>query len=512
MRKFILRLFVIGWLIVPIPSCSSQTESKSKPKIDRQPIVAGSFYPANKKELLKMVEVFFNEAPKVLSQQPLAVIVPHAGYVFSGNVAAAAYKQIDRNKKFKHVFIIASSHTMFFDGASVYAQGDFITPLGKVAVDSLTSWLVKRYNFISDDIRPHEKEHSIEVQLPFLQYWLKNDFTIVPIIIGGESQYLCRKLADALSHYFTEENLFVISTDFSHYPKYDDARESDNTMVEAVLTNSSQKFMVAKLKDESKGFSNLVTAMCGWTSTLTLLDITENRSEITYVKVQYKNSGDSPIYGDKDRVVGYNAICAIKTETKVNTSEFNLNVEEKVELLKIARRTISEYLSKKDLPEINEKTLPANLLIPAGAFVSLKENGQLRGCIGSFNPDQPLYKVVQSMAIASATEDYRFTPVKSAEVSELEIEISVLTPLKKIKSVDEIVLGKHGIYIKKGGRSGTFLPQVATGTGWNLEEFLGHCAQDKAFIGWTGWKDAEIFTYEAIVFEEKEFKDILENK
>jgi AmmeMemoRadiSam system protein A len=343
-----------------------------------------------------------------------------------------------------------------------------------------------------------------------LQYWLKNDFTIVPIIIGGESQSLCRNLADALSPYFTEDNLFVISTDFSHYPKYDEAKISDNTMADAVLTNSSQKFMMAKLKDESKGFVNLVTAMCGWTSTLTLLDITENRNDIAYMKVLYSNSGDSPLYGDKDRVVGYYAICAIKTDKKVETSQFALTEEDKIELLRIARKTISDYLKDGKTDVLDERELSSNLLVPAGAFVTLKESGQLRGCIGSFNPDHPLYKVVQSMAIASATEDYRFAPVKSTEVSKLEIEISVLTPLKKIKSVDEIVLGKHGIYIKKGGRSGTFLPQVATGTGWNLEEFLGHCAQDKASIGWNGWKDADIFTYEAIVFEEKEFKGRLE--
>lgn len=509
MYKKILRFFVLLGLVFPIISCRSQVKDNTQMKIDRQPAVAGSFYPSDRKELIKMLEGFFNETPQVLSQQPLAVIVPHAGYVFSGGVAAAAFKQIDRNRKFKHVFIIGSSHTMYFDGASVYSQGDFITPLGKVTIDTLVGSLHSKYSFISNDVEPHAKEHSLEVQLPFLQYWLKNPFSIVPIIIGGESQSNCSNLADALAPYFNEDNLFVISTDFSHYPSSADAIKSDNTMADAILSNSSQTFMKSKLIDESKGTPNLVTAMCGWTSVLTLLDITESRNDITYKKILYKNSGDSPEYGDKSRVVGYNAICAIKTDKKVDKSQFNLNEEEKVELLKIARKTISEYLLSKNASIIDEKKLPANLLVPAGAFVTLKEKGQLRGCIGNFNPEKSLYKVVQSMAIASATEDYRFSPVISSEVSSLEIEISVLTPLKKIKSVDEIVLGKHGIYIKKGGRSGTFLPQVATGTGWNLEEFLGHCAQDKASIGWNGWKDADIYTYEAIVFEEKEFKDKL---
>jgi len=129
----------------------------------------------------------------------------------------------------------------------------------------------------------------------------------------------------------------------------------------------------------------------------------------------------------------------------------------------------------------------------------------LRGCIGRFEPDEPLYRVVQEMAIAAATEDYRFPPVTPQELGELDIEISVLTPLRKISSIDEIQLGRHGIYIKKGGRAGTFLPQVATETGWSKEEFLGYCARDKAGLGWNGWKDADIYVYEALVFSEQEF-------
>lgn len=509
MQKKFFRLIMMVVLILPILSCKSQVTDKSIAKIDRQPVVAGSFYPSDRNDLRKKLEEFFNEAPNVSNPQPLAIIAPHAGYDFSGSVAAASFKQIDRNKKFKHIFIIGSSHTMYFNGVSTYTQGDFITPFGKVPVDTLASWLDKKYNFITNDIKPQEREHGIEVQLPFLQYWLKQPFTIVPLIIGGESQSTCWSLADALAPYFNEENLFIVSTDFSHYPKYEDAKLSDNTLADGVLTNSAQKFMKTRLIDESKGIPNLVTSMCGWTSVLTLLNITEKRNDIAYKKIYYRNSGDAPNIGDKERVVGYFAISAIKKQNEVESKQFNLNEDEKVELLKIARSTISEYLANKKTTVINESNLPANLLVAAGAFVTLKEEGQLRGCIGSFNPDQSLYKVVQSMAIASATEDYRFSPVKSNEVPKLEIEISVLTPLKKINSISEIVLGKHGIYIKKGGRSGTFLPQVATGTGWNLEEFLGHCAQDKAFIGWDGWKDADLYTYEAIVFEEKEFKDKL---
>jgi hypothetical protein len=147
-----------------------------------------------------------------------------------------------------------------------------------------------------------------------------------------------------------------------------------------------------------------------------------------------------------------------------------------------------------------------NLCACCGAFVTLQKHNELRGCIGRFDASQPLHRVVQQMAIAAATEDYRFPPVGPQEIDALEIEISVLTPMRRIGTIDEIELGRHGIYIRKGTRAGTFLPQVALETGWSKQEFLGHCAQEKAGIGWNGWKDAEIYVYEAKVFSEKELK------
>jgi len=501
MQKQLSRIFIIAGIVFLFSSCNAQTNSRRPLKIDRQPAVAGSFYPTDKGGLLKLVTEYFNKAPAVLKQQPLAVIVPHAGYVFSGSVAAAGYKQIDRNATFKHVFIIGSSHTTYFEGASAYSIGDFITPLGKVEVDTLTGWLVKKYGFISNDVQPHLKEHSIEVQLPFLQYWLKKPFSIVPIIIGGESTITCSQMASALEPFLNSDNLFIISTDFSHYPDYNDSSISDSIMANAILTNSSKAFLKAKLKDEGKNTPNLETAMCGWTSVLTLLDITGKHPDFVYQKILHKNSGDSE-YGDKNKVVGYYAIGLVQNKSK-DAVGFNLTDDDKTVLLKIARSTIRDYIKNKKMPEIDKKLLSSNLSIPAGAFVTLKKKDELRGCIGSFQATGPLYNTVQSMAIAASTQDSRFEPVKPSEIDNLSIEISVLTPMKKIKSIAEIEMGKHGIYIVKGDRSGTFLPQVATETHWTKEEFLGHCAQDKAFIGWNGWKDADIYIYEALVFGEK---------
>ena len=216
------------------------------------------------------------------------------------------------------------------------------------------------------------------------------------------------------------------------------------------------------------------------------------------------NSGDSPLYGDKDRVVGYFALAIEQSSLAKQNDSFSLNEEERKLLLQIARQTMEHYVTRGKVPPVDEKALPARLRELSGAFVTLKKEGQLRGCIGRFEATSPLYDVVQQMAVASSTQDSRFEPVETDEFDDIDIEISVLSPMRKISSVDEIVLGKHGIYMKKGFYSGTFLPQVATETGWTLEEFLGHCARDKARIGWDGWKTAELFVYEAYVFGEKE--------
>lgn len=476
--------------------------------INRKPAVSGSFYPASYDALMKQIEKHFNDAaPGRDLENIVAVIVPHAGYVYSGTVAASAFKQLPPGKKYDNIFIIGSSHHASFDGAALYVEGNFMTPLGIAKVNIPLSRQLIRDNpglFISSP-GAHAPEHSLEVEIPFLQYLYKDDIQIVPIILGTQKPSTCKKIAGVLKPYLNDQNLFVISTDFSHYPSYEDAVSVDASTANAILANSASNFINAIENNESKGIHNLVTSICGWTSMLTLLDITEKIPGAEYHKISYMNSGDASI-GDKDRVVGYNALVltmkSMNTRQNINEN-YSLTENEKEQLLQTARNTIKNYLENGTATSITAQGYSEKLLTHSGAFVTLTENGALRGCIGQFTSDRPLYEVIQDMAIAAATKDYRFKPLTKEELGKTEIEISVLTPLHRIQSINEIVLGKHGIYIKKGYHSGTFLPQVARDTGWSLEDFLGHCARDKAGIGWDGWKDAELYTYEAYVFKEK---------
>ncbi|MDP3643325.1 MAG: AmmeMemoRadiSam system protein B [Bacteroidota bacterium] len=472
---------------------------------NRKPYAAGRFYTDKPAELKAQLQVFFSKAMKRKSgNSPLAIVVPHAGYVFSGEVAASAFNQIDPNLKFERIFVIGSSHTTSFNGASVYCSGNYETPLGIVPVDvDFAKKLVAENKILKDYPEPHKNEHSIEVQLPFLQVHLKTDFKIVPVIIGSATVETAQKLAEVFRPYLNKKNLFVISSDFSHYPEYEDARKADQTTAEAIQSNKAPKLIAALDSNEKKNIPGLVTSLCGWSSVLTLLNMTEQIRGISVDLIQYKNSGDSS-YGGKDRVVGYYAISFYEGKAHYEPNQFSISSEDKKYLLILARETITEYIKKGTTPKVDTSNLRVSVKTPCGAFVTLSKNHILRGCIGRFEPNQPLWKVVQSVAVASATRDYRFDKVLENEINQLHIEISVLTPLKRIKSIDEFELGKQGIYMKQGKSMGTFLPQVATSTGWSKEEFLGHCAEDKAGIGWNGWKTAELFTFEALVFQEEE--------
>jgi hypothetical protein len=473
-------------------------EYKSAKDKTREPQFAGQFYPENKKVLEKQLTDFFFEAkthsPKSAQSQSLqAIIVPHAGYFFSGKVAASGFQQIPENSTYNRVFMLASSHRYSFNGAAVFSL-NYKTPLGEIQVDTQLSEILKNTSeFFVEHNEAHKNEHSIEVQLPFLQHKLGDNFLLVPIILGTNNPETCKEIANALKQWFTPENLWVISTDFSHYPEYENAKIFDELTATAICKNQPEKFLHVLGENKTFKIDNLATSLCGWTSILTLLYLTENQ-RFNFEKIYYQNSGDAKDYGGKNRVVGYWAIAVSK-----QIINFSISADEKIELLEKARTSISTFVISGEKGKLIPPSSSGILDEIMGAFVSIYIKGKLRGCIGSFAKKKTLNNIVQEMAV-SASRDRRFDAVKADELEKMELEISVLSPLKKIDSINEIVLGKHGVYIKEGNNSGTFLPQVASKTGWNLEEFLGHCSRDKAGLGWDGWKNADIFVYEAVIF------------
>lgn len=469
---------------------------------DRKPYAAGKFYPADRETLKKdLSEMFAGCKKSPAGWKVRAIISPHAGYIFSGKISAAAFSSIPDNSSFKNIFIIGSSHVMYFDGASVYNNGDYVTPLGKITVNKeIANALIqnnKVFNFPAD---AHVNEHSIENQIPFIQYYFKNIPPIIPVIIGTDNENTVRKIADALMPWFTPENLFIISSDFSHYPSYKDAIEIDHLTASGILTGNPEKFLSILRSNAARKVTGLATSMCGWTSGLALLDMAEGK-DLEMKFIDYCNSGDSKVSG-KDEVVGYNAIALIDNgKSSAPDQSLAFNDDEKKMLFDIVNNTIRSRLIENREYIVDETSLPGKLKKPFGAFVTIKINGSLRGCVGRFTSSEPLYSVVRESATGSAFEDPRFSPLTKEELKKTNIEITVLGPLMKISNINEIVLGKHGIYIKKGNNSGTMLPQVATEYGWTLEQFLGYTSRDKAGLGWDGWKDAEIFIYEGVVLK-----------
>jgi len=468
--------------------------------MDRKPAVAGKFYPENPAELQKEIETLFKNAFPRTCSDVRAIISPHAGYVFSGGVAANAFRQIDPLKEYSRVFIVGTSHRMAFEGASVFCDGNFMMPYGIEPVDTeFGKKLASNHpEIFTTNPSPHLQEHTIEVQLPFLKHVLVGGYKIVPILIGTDDPDICKQISNALKPYFTARNLFVISTDFSHYPAYSDARQIDYQTKDAILSNSPSRLIQVLKENSKKKIKGLSTSLCGAGAVLVLMNLTCDNQDFEYREIDYKNSGDNSYYGMKDSVVGYWAISLCKKEEEL---PFIISEDEKETLLRIAKESVEVTANNKRAGRIRIKDIGGILSENCGVFVTLHKHGKLRGCIGRVESNIPLHKAVEEVAALSACYDNRFPPVSPDELNDLEIEISVLSPPEKITDISRIKPGVHGIIIRKERRSGVFLPQVATETGWSLEEFLGHCSRDKAGIGWDGWKKADIYIFTSTILQ-----------
>lgn len=487
-----------------------------------EPAVAGLFYPLHPDDLAKMVDALLADpkAPHAVEipreQKIRGLICPHAGYQYSGPVAAVAYRQL-RGREIHTVVVLSPSHTAYFQGASIPAVEAYRTPLGDIPVSSKAARLAKVPPFStktqaqirrpsfwrqsSKELPPfgqedeHTFEHALEVQLPFLQRVLK-DFELVPILFGEVDP---QKVADALEKEIDEHTLLVASSDLSHYHPYETAVDLDRTCLEAI-----RRMDLEWTSDQEA---------CGKGPILTLMHLAKKKGWTPKV-LDYRNSGDTS--GERSQgVVGYAAVAFVEAAGGIPAAPAEKRAtehspEERKFLLELARKTIVEAVSARGSPEVNEKDVPESLRTPAGCFVTLQKRGQLRGCIGHIFPKSPLYKAVMENAIRAALSDFRFPSVRPEELADIDIEISILTVPRKIQAAtpEEILQklrpGVDGVVLRLGSRMATYLPQV-----WkdlpDKEDFLRHLSQ-KAGLPPNAWQDprTEILTYQAEVFGEKE--------
>jgi len=464
----------------------------------KKPNVAGTFYPDDPKELSEMIEGYLNKVDaEPVQGEIFSLIVPHAGLGFSGEVAAWGYKLI-KDKHYKTVIILAPSHYYPFSGVSVYESGKFNTPLGNLDIDNeFTQKLLGKRNDVIFEPKAFEKEHSVEVQLIFLQKVL-GDFKIVPIVIGDCDFTTCQEFSNLLKDAIGSRNdvLVVVSTDMYHGYDYDEADIIDNLTL-SYLKNMDAEGLYFGIREEK-------LQLCGGFPAVTALILAKS---LGHDKLKILKHTNSAIVTDKKNkgswTVGYASCVIDKPESE---DKKMLSVEEKKKLLNIARSSLEHYLKtgKKMPVEENDPVL----LKKIGAFVTLNDKHGLRGCIGSMVGTEPLYLTVRDMAIEAGTGDPRFAPAKFSELKDLEFEISVLSPLERVDSADKIEMGKHGVLIRSGFKSGVFLPQVAIETGWSKDEFLSNLCYSKAGLSPDAWKDknTEIYIFTAEVFSEKDIK------
>lgn len=454
--------------------------------------LAGTWYPADAKELSAMLDGYLDaaSAPAVRGRI-VAIISPHAGFIYSGPVAAYGYKLLS-TCNIKTVIVLGLSHRKYYDGISIYNSGEFQTPLGSLQVnEQLTCAIMKKSSRIGFYPEIFESENSLETQLPFIKKVLPGA-KIVPVIFGTSNYEDARALAGILSEILSDRDdvVIVASTDMSHFKTYAEANRLD-----ADTIGLMKQFKYRQIY--AKGISPQQPC-CGYMPVTCALMVAENMTANDFKVLRYANSGDTT--GDKRQVVGYLSAAIIKdTEAKGM-----LNDIQRKRLLQIARESIISFVKDGRRKEFKEDD--ALLDEPLGAFVTLHKNGQLRGCIGNMVGSGPLYKTVANMAVEAATADPRFGSVSAAEIDKIDIEISVLSRMKRVKDASEIKIPGHGVLVRRGFRSGVYLPQVADETGWNKEEFLTSLCGHKAGLSPDAWKepDTELYVFTAEVFGEKE--------
>jgi MEMO1 family protein len=490
-----MRIFIITLVFLISCGGSSPAQDGISACNFRPTAAAGTFYPADPGVLSAMIDSLLDLSETALQDgNIIAGIVPHAGYVYSGVAAAEFYRSIE-DADYDVVVLIGPSHRVAFEGFSIYSGAGYTTPLGEVTVATdITDRLIRSHPSASYVPEAHASEHCLEVQLPFLQRVLEPGFSIVPIVVGSCGMDELRYMAELLFAEAAGQRILVIaSSDLSHYPPLELAEYTDSVTVESILEGNGERFLALTSPDRLP--DGLDTFACGRLPIALILFYSELYPDVSSELLALTTSADYS--GDGSEVVGYASIRF--TSSLTDPSEWTIPSAEQEILLDIAVSSISSAVrgSSFSLPE----SLPAELNVPRGAFVTLKIDGQLRGCIGSIRPIAPLSETVAEMARNAAMEDPRFQPVTEREMMELEFEISVLTPMQILDDWRLTEVGNDGlVIIGPGGRSGVLLPQVPIEQGWNRVEYLeGLCRKagldENTYLG-----EVILYRFQAQVF------------
>ncbi|HCU33920.1 MAG TPA: hypothetical protein DGT21_00320 [Armatimonadetes bacterium] len=473
----------------------------------RPPCVAGQFYPSSADELRGMVRGYIEaaHAPE-LSGDLFAVMAPHAGYIYSGPVAGYSYAAL-KGKQVKTVILIGPSHRgMPLSGAALSSFDAWETPLGAVPVNQEVNrrLLAASSRFKLQDAA-HAEEHSLEVQVPFLQSVLAG-FSIVPIVFADAGRANVTAIAEAVASIADDTTIVIASTDLSHYPEQKAASEVDHAILGAICTMDADRIETVDREQLARGIPNLHCTACGLGPVVACIEAAKKLGASRGAVLHYANSAEVEPR-TADRCVGYGAVAFTGVRRMPDTppaavSEGELDQSQQAYLLKLARDTIARYLA--DGSRLETATKDEAMQRERAVFVTLTKGGQLRGCIGQIMARYPLAEAVRNAAISAATEDPRFRPVTVGELASLHIEISVLSPMQPIDDYQDVVVGRHGVLVTRGMRSGVFLPQVAPEQGWDRDEMLRNLCAHKAGLPPDAYKDpeTELYVFTAQVFGE----------
>lgn len=504
----------VGLLLAPDARGPATAEAQDRPtaagtrkKDVLKSSLAGTWYNGDANGLRAELASYFVKAEVEPSEEIVALVLPHAGYAYSGQTAACGVKSLGRS--YKRVVVIGPTHRLpMEDMFSVPRVTHYETPLGQVPLDvSFIEQLLKHPMFRNVPMA-HQEEHSVQIEVPLLQYKL-GDFQLVPIVAGQCSYETVAKAAEILTSLIDADTLVVASSDFTHYGlRYqyipfskevpENLKKLDMGAYEFIEKVDAQGFLTYR--------QHTGATICGCVPIAVVLQMLGEETEAKLV--QYTTSGE--LTGDYSNSVSYLAVtlCGAwrdNSSPAASDGSASLTGEDKKQLLLLVRRAIRYGLEHQRMPGPSDLNFaPAqSMTLPRAAFVTLKKNGELRGCIGDIFPQRPLYKSVITNAIYAAFGDRRFQPLQEEEYDQIKIEISALTAPSSVASWHDIRIGVDGMVLKKDGRSAVFLPQVAPEQGWNLEMTLQHLSL-KAGLPPDAWKEGASFeVFQADVFGEE---------